>query len=332
MRRGFTLIELLVVIGIIILLLGILVPVLTRALGKGERARLTFQMQTIVLALDAYKTDFGDYPMASVDLATNTSVPDVYNNDIDRTGVRGARLLCKALIAPGPAGGFITNLGTRTQVISTGQDGFGDPSDVNATNYDPRLYGNGFRVTNRTGDVGKRVYGPYLNTDSFKVGWNNMVGDPGNVVQAPIPELVGSPGFDETKGDQFVILDATGQPILYFPPINPRANIATIANVNNPSSERGGFVGSTDNNTSAMYRSTDNSAWLNVRSMRYAMGDKNNDGVIGPGEEAAITSKYILWFAGADQAFFSFDPALVTTDVAREKALQSMDDVTSFTQ
>src|SRR5688500_8151272 len=86
--RGFTLVELLVVIGIIVLLMGILLPVANRAYSKAERARVARELQAIGSALEAYKQDHGFYPDPGAD-------PTVTN-----AGVRGANILCRALIAP----------------------------------------------------------------------------------------------------------------------------------------------------------------------------------------------------------------------------------------
>ena len=96
-RSGFTLVELLVSIGIIVLLIGILLPAITRAYRTAERTRVAADFQTIATGLDAYKADFGTYP--TVD-AQNT----------------GASILCKALVGPYDAAHFYT--GTSPDDIS----------------------------------------------------------------------------------------------------------------------------------------------------------------------------------------------------------------------
>src|SRR5829696_9407753 len=83
-RDGFTLIELLVVIGIIVLLAGLLLPMLYKTYRSASRTRLAADLNSIGVALDAYKSDFGDYPRVP---AAGT----------------GFAVLGKALIGPGDA-------------------------------------------------------------------------------------------------------------------------------------------------------------------------------------------------------------------------------------
>ena len=61
-RAGFTLVELLVVIGIIVLLIGILLPVISAVRRSAEKNATRLDLQTIGLALESYRKDFGDYP------------------------------------------------------------------------------------------------------------------------------------------------------------------------------------------------------------------------------------------------------------------------------
>lgn len=82
-RRGFSLIELLVVIGIILVLLGLLLPMVLRAIRSGERTRSASELQSIATALESYYQSFGDYPRSS-----------------DLTNIKGSRVLVEALISP----------------------------------------------------------------------------------------------------------------------------------------------------------------------------------------------------------------------------------------
>src|SRR5688500_18624812 len=81
-RRGFTLTEMLVVIGIIVLVLGITTPMITRAWRTGDRTRSAADLAAISTALEAYRQDHKMYPPVG---AANT----------------GFAVLAKALAAPG---------------------------------------------------------------------------------------------------------------------------------------------------------------------------------------------------------------------------------------
>lgn len=62
---GFTLLELLVVIGIIAILAGIVLGVGRRASESGKIARAKAEMAALSTALEAYKSQYGDYPQTA---------------------------------------------------------------------------------------------------------------------------------------------------------------------------------------------------------------------------------------------------------------------------
>ena len=166
-RRGFTLTEMLVVIGIIVLVLSIATPMVTRAWRAGDRTRTAADLQAIASALEAYKTDHGSYPQVARPWA---AAPDDFN---------GARMLCRALIAPGP------ETHTSPAYISDGKG-----ADV--TPADPKQPGPGFRTRGTTG----RVYGPYLPPERFKLG---------------------DPSGTQIEPGYLAIVDRYNRPILYYP-------------------------------------------------------------------------------------------------------------------
>jgi type II secretory pathway pseudopilin PulG len=107
--RGFTLTELLVVIGILIVLAGILIPVVNRAMRNAQRARSAADLQAIAVGLDTYRQDHGSYPRVEL----NSGGAPIFS---------GAEVLCRALVAPhgqtidGAAGNGFRIRGTQGRV------------------------------------------------------------------------------------------------------------------------------------------------------------------------------------------------------------------------
>lgn len=64
-RTGFTLVELLTVIGIISLLIGILLPSLSRARDQAKRLRVQAQVSAVEKGLELFYNDFRNYPDSS---------------------------------------------------------------------------------------------------------------------------------------------------------------------------------------------------------------------------------------------------------------------------
>ncbi|HEY2586886.1 MAG TPA: type II secretion system protein [Tepidisphaeraceae bacterium] len=179
-KRGFTLIELLVVIGIMVVLMAILLPMLSKARAAAQRTAIASDLVGIAQALDQYKNDWGDYPRTTISKPINVTGTSANPST-------GAILLCWALIAPGPA----LTTGSSSQIF----DGADGP---------------GFRVRAilQNGQVQGKVYGPYLNVDHYRYG--TLVGD-------GTPALNLTPNGQPADNSQTMIADRNGNAILYFP-------------------------------------------------------------------------------------------------------------------
>ena len=62
-RTGFTLIELIVVVAIMIILVSIAIPVYAKLINRAKRSRVLGYFSTLQNSLEAYRTDWGTYPV-----------------------------------------------------------------------------------------------------------------------------------------------------------------------------------------------------------------------------------------------------------------------------
>src|SRR5437016_6511712 len=65
-ERGFTLIELLVVIAIIAILIGLLFPAFSAVQNQAKRTQAKNDVTQIVNAVNAYYTEYGQYPLGVI--------------------------------------------------------------------------------------------------------------------------------------------------------------------------------------------------------------------------------------------------------------------------
>jgi prepilin-type N-terminal cleavage/methylation domain-containing protein len=298
-RRGFTLLELLIVIGIIVLLATILLPMVQRVHTQARRTSMAADLEIISQALEAYKSDFGDYPRLD---HTATIVPNALVQ-------QGATILCWALVAPGPA-------------VSTNPLNPGDGAD-----------GPGFRIR---GTVGA-VKGPYLPPDRFLIGTADGIGvvwQPGEVNGQNVTPA----GFNNNQDvladrNRSPILyypasrnaKAAEPPNGFVKPMFIPLYQLSARNPNDPllhpaifnfddnhvyldvTQHHGTAIGLGVGNPANLTRGQDLAGW---RVMSYRLGDADFDGTIDHGEVPVSTGPYLLWSAGPDQIFGNDDDVM----------------------
>ncbi|MCD6392571.1 MAG: type II secretion system protein, partial [Planctomycetes bacterium] len=195
--RGFTLAELLTAMAIMAILIGLLVPTLTLVQKTAQKVRQKSQFHGIDIAMESFRTDFGDYPDSS------------YKPGFD-SGYCGAQKLAEAIVG---YDGF--GVHPKTGFRSDGMN------DVDGDNVPELIYDvvNGITGSNgyveTAADNHKVRKGPYLELDSA------------NAVK--LDDLYANPvGTTPLNSDTYVLADMfgkvtnqtthkkTGMPILYY--------------------------------------------------------------------------------------------------------------------
>lgn len=347
-RRGFTLLELLITIGIVLLLAGILIATLGKAMRSGKRAAIAGQIQAISVALEQYKQEYNDYPRVTV---ANT----------------GAAVLCKALMAPGPAAEPIGTtptydpatsyeIGDRVslsgavyvciKVNPASSDSPAAPNSVSPTDttYGGQYWRAGFAAAPY--DAGKDYVPGELVVYGSSPTWKIFVCTYPHKGEAPPTPTAGvdinaywsefnwADGGDEqtwrtrrggsakspylqagtfkVNPSSCAILDRNDNPILYFPAAPGKRNPA---------------VSYADTTNNALYDISDNLVPFSWKNPSSPAGDANArarlvavlgdhappNGLINAPESAATTAPYLLWSAGPDGRYGSALEG-VTTD------------------
>lgn len=272
--RGFTLIELLVVMGIILVLISILLPAVTRAHRNAMRTSMMGDFAVISQALDAYRADFGDYPRTGMGTPFGATSPTAQ--------VTGAQVLCWALVAPGP---FL-------------QDGAGQMNGSAPASPDNGDVG--FRLRPSAAPQG-RIYGPYIPIDRFKFG---KVTAGSNSVTSFTPTA--SAPWDDT---QMVLADRYGNVILYWPAkmsIAPTAGFVGTYPIGTASGAASSYTYDYADNSTYLTQSAGLSE-LTGKMFAYRLGNisaaSGGPWTIKPPGETAVVTPYLLWSAGPDGQF-----------------------------
>ncbi len=312
--RGFTLTELLIVIGIIIALAAIGLPMALRSYKAANRTRTQADLQAIVTALNAYKSDFGDYPRGGI----KSPDPSVRGNwDISPA------TLCKALVGPfglAPPPTFDSGKdylsgdcvllppGLHICTIPTTPGSTESPTDLNHWNcFDPRdgAEGPGSRVRLApSGAPQGKVWGPYLQIEKF-----NVIG--------------------------CMMHDRDGNPILYYPARPGGSNIRSVL--------PGPIGGYASDSEQALYDARDGIIYFRrpatesddanaLRAIRAVLGDLDGDGRINGAESPATEGAFLLWTAGPDGLFGPIRPDPTESWTPTKREMEKCDDITNFIQ
>jgi prepilin-type N-terminal cleavage/methylation domain-containing protein len=267
--RAFTMVEMMVVVVVMVVLATILLSAVARANRIARRTSAAAELQSISVALSAYRDDMGDFPRVINEDLNGNGILDA-GEDRDGNGqldvAQGSQVLCRALIASGPEAPL-----NNASATTCGYDGADGPG-FRRRAADPGADNNWATTADNVRASG-RVYGPYLAPDKFKVSATDASAE---------------------------IVDLYGGPILYYPAADPSPNIRLsagfVADFANSSLQQ------------ALFDARHNSAVrVSATVLRRKLGDQNANGVIDGGEVPAATGACVLWSAGADGIFGSTD-------------------------
>jgi prepilin-type N-terminal cleavage/methylation domain-containing protein len=294
-RGGFTLIEMLIVAGIIAALAALAIPAVLIAKKRAAETRIKADLNSIAQAIDAYKNDFQNQYPQFVDPITDKNSTGANGNGtwLDYSQARGAVLLCRALIGPGPAN--TTSSTAPPYYANPGDDGADGPG------FRVRINVSGTSSSNNPILTGK-LYGPYLDAAKFNVQYLNAPtagqGTNGTGFPQAYPAL-----FETVSGDWTDAKSGRsykGSPILYYPAasgtyVSQQTGQVQVLSYTDPSTVNTG----TKANAASRFNGFDNDYELS--SETGLSFDPNSD--FARLAVSAGSSEYLLWTAGSSGKF-----------------------------
>lgn len=137
-RRGFSLIELLIVVAIILIIITIALPKLTRARMYSQETAAIAAIRTLHTAQVQYNSQFGRYATSLAELgppasgAANQSAADLIGNDLSGGEKSGYKFTLT-----GNQGGYVINANPVAYNSSGSRTFYSDQSMVIHENYGP---------------------------------------------------------------------------------------------------------------------------------------------------------------------------------------------------